>query len=147
MKRPTGEWLAFVDADDLWTPHKLQKQVTVFRENPMVDLVWGHVVEFSDANSELKTAGIAIPGHHPGTMLIRRSAFIEVGEFSEKYLLAEVVEWMARAKQIGINQVMLSDIFMYRRIHQTNKGKLIGNSKYEYLHILKKHRDHERTNK
>ena len=33
-KRGTGTYLAFLDQDDLWLPHKLDRQVAVLESNP-----------------------------------------------------------------------------------------------------------------
>jgi glycosyltransferase involved in cell wall biosynthesis len=34
IKMATGRWVAFLDADDLWLPQKLEKQVDFLREHP-----------------------------------------------------------------------------------------------------------------
>ena len=37
-----GDVLAFLDADDVWLPEKLDKQVNVLTENPRIGLVHSH---------------------------------------------------------------------------------------------------------
>jgi len=36
----TGEWIAYLDADDYWLPDKLEKQISVIRRQPSVDLIY-----------------------------------------------------------------------------------------------------------
>ena len=43
----SGEWLAFLDADDEWLPGKLEMQMRVMRENPGVAMVCGDKVDIS----------------------------------------------------------------------------------------------------
>src|SRR5258705_398615 len=37
----TGEYIAFLDADDVWLPHKLQHQVSVLESQPRAAMVYG----------------------------------------------------------------------------------------------------------
>jgi len=40
MKAAQGEWIAFLDDDDVWVPQKIQKQMEVVRQNPRAGLVY-----------------------------------------------------------------------------------------------------------
>ncbi|HUI83597.1 MAG TPA: glycosyltransferase [Candidatus Binatia bacterium] len=40
----TGEWIAFLDQDDLWLPHKLERQLAL--AEPGVGLIYGRTVRF-----------------------------------------------------------------------------------------------------
>lgn len=140
-----GEWLAFLDADDLWAPNKLGVQIMALQQNPAVGILWGYVVEFSGDHPEPPTQAEPVPGYHLGTMLMRTQLLAEVGPFSTTYQLAEMVDWIARLQQSSAQQLMLPDILMYRRIHQTNKGKSAQYAKHEYLQVLKAHLDRKRA--
>src|SRR5438876_6978821 len=37
----TGEYIAFLDADDVWLPHKLEQQVAALESQPEVGMIYG----------------------------------------------------------------------------------------------------------
>src|SRR5579863_7730993 len=41
LDRVRGEWVAFLDADDYWEPHKLERQLDVLRWHPEVGVIAG----------------------------------------------------------------------------------------------------------
>lgn len=48
IKFSKGEYIAFLDADDIWLPNKLEKQIKILEENPEVGMVFGpHYIWFS----------------------------------------------------------------------------------------------------
>ena len=44
IRRATGTWLAFLDQDDVWLPHKLERQMELAQEG--VGLIYGRAVMF-----------------------------------------------------------------------------------------------------
>jgi glycosyltransferase involved in cell wall biosynthesis len=43
-----GEWLAFLDGDDVWLPDYLESQFAVLRADPGIDMVFGNAILFGD---------------------------------------------------------------------------------------------------
>jgi glycosyltransferase involved in cell wall biosynthesis len=139
-----GEFLAFLDADDLWSADKLALQLAAFRSDPALDLVYGHVKEFEHGGRDALADTPSLPGHHPGAVLVKRRAYDRIGGFSEEFQQAEVVDWMARAMERGISSVVIPEVVMYRRIHGANKGRNNPDAKLQYLQVLKRHLDRRR---
>ena len=46
VERASGDFLAFLDADDYWVPEKLLWQIELFTRDPALDLVFGQVRQF-----------------------------------------------------------------------------------------------------
>jgi glycosyltransferase involved in cell wall biosynthesis len=48
IRAARGEWLAFLDGDDLWLPEYLESQFAVLRADPGIDMVFGSAILFGD---------------------------------------------------------------------------------------------------
>jgi glycosyltransferase involved in cell wall biosynthesis len=47
-----GEWIAFLDQDDVWLPRKLELQLALAHEKPEAALIYGRAVRFYPSGSE-----------------------------------------------------------------------------------------------
>jgi N-acetylglucosaminyldiphosphoundecaprenol N-acetyl-beta-D-mannosaminyltransferase len=46
IRKARGEWLAFLDQDDIWLPHKLQRQIALADNCPDLGIVYGRTLAF-----------------------------------------------------------------------------------------------------
>jgi len=127
IRKATGEFLAFLDADDIWERDKLSHQMTRFDTRPELDMCTGHVKNFwvPELEHEKQRMQETFLGNLPGyvfqTLLVRRSAFDKVGYLNETIgLLGDDTDWFVRAKENSLESEMLPDVLVHRRMHQTN---------------------------
>lgn len=94
--RASGEFIAFLDSDDLWTSDKLESQLQALQANPNAGVAYSwtdyidrsgkfvcpgnHVTANGDVYEQLLLQNFLENGSTP---LIRREALIEVGNFDE----------------------------------------------------------------
>lgn len=150
VERSAGQYLAFLDADDIWMPEKLNRQMVFFEHDQKLDMVFGHAEEFysHECAEDLRRKGIcaqaAMPGYIPSTMLIKKESFFKVGRFSSDIRLGDWFEWYCRAKEQGLKQVMLPQVVAQRRLHLTNLGMRRRDARGDYARILKRLVDRKR---
>ncbi len=141
LRAARGEYIAFLDADDLWQPNKLSLQVEYHRHHPEIDYSFVKLINFLEPGIEkpwwLRDDQLQVgqPDYSPVTMLARRSVFDRVGFFDTSFKVGEDTDWFSRAKDTGIKAAFLPDVCVRRRVHG-------GNLSYEKpsirLHVLAK---------
>lgn len=138
-----GNFLAFLDADDLWAPDKVEKQLAAFEDDPALDMVFGGVKEFhspeldESVTQKLWANPHIVRGHLIGAMLIRRDSFLRVGLLDARWQISEFIDWYARARDQELRERMLPDLVLSRRLHQTNNGIRMRGAREEYAFALK----------
>jgi glycosyltransferase involved in cell wall biosynthesis len=128
-----GEFVAFLDADDLWHPEKLARQMARFEARPELDLCVTHLQRFwiPQLKKERKRFqnhrfAEVLPGYVTQTLLARRSLFDSVGNFNTSRRVGDPLDWFLRASEQGAIIELLSDLLVYQRMHENNLSVELG---------------------
>jgi glycosyltransferase involved in cell wall biosynthesis len=153
LRAATGTFVAFLDADDLWHPEKLARQVARFQARPDLDLCVTHVRNFWVPELAEEAARYrdhprltqAVPGYTTVTLLTRRALFDTVGRFDPELHHGDDTEWFLRAAEHGAVMELLPDVLTYRRMHHANLSRRqAAASRDEYVRIVKASLDRRR---
>jgi glycosyltransferase involved in cell wall biosynthesis len=104
LKQASGEYIAFLDADDLWTPDKLERQLQALKSQPNAAVAYswtdwidesgrflrpgGHITKNGNVHRHLLLRDFVESGSNP---LIRKEALMKVGGFNEA--LSAAADW------------------------------------------------------
>jgi len=138
LSAASGQYIAFLDADDLWTPGYLSEQVAFLESNPGCQLAFtdGWAVAGKDVPQELQSkssyysskplpAGkdsaqnFFISGVVTSFTVIRRALFEKTGWFDEHFRIHEDADLLLRALEQGIEFCFIPRPLAIKRNLQT----------------------------
>ena len=148
IKDAAGNYIAFLDVDDLWPESNLQRLLDELRGDPDLEFVHGHsqlmtINPESQSFEYIGNPGESFPHSIPGTMF-RRSVFERVGLFDASLIFGEDTDWFHRANEMGIGNRRLNEVTLFVRRHGQNMthGKSIV--ELNTLRVFKKALDRKR---
>jgi glycosyltransferase involved in cell wall biosynthesis len=125
-----GEFVAFLDSDDLWHPEKLERQFARFCARAELDLCFTHVQNFwvpelQKEETRYRNHRFAqpLPGYATQTLLARRVLFDRVGRFNSSLRACDDTDWFLRAIDQGAVIDMLPEVLVRRRMHTKNLSR------------------------
>lgn len=121
LQTAQGDLVAFLDADDLWTPDCLEAQERHLATR--ADLA-GSVGRFSEFPCPSLSADVAArfaprvnePAWLTGGMLLRRRAFDRAGLLDESIRVGAWIEWIDRARHAGCTFHAVDRVVLRRRL-------------------------------
>lgn len=143
-----GEFIVPLDSDDLLTRRSIESRIEVLLSRPEIDIVYGQVRKFATCvDGEPIALDDALPAHVPNGMLVRRTAFDRVGPFASGFTVAECLDWVLRAHELGVGEVTVDEHVLWRRVHASNNSITNRDSIREFTHVLKASLDRRRAGK
>ena len=139
----SGEFIAFLDADDLWLPNKLKAQLEHLHWEPEAMACLGSLKLFLEQNVLLpsnydpESFHKEQIGYTPGTMLARRSIFESVGLFDPDLAIATDSDWFARLLDNKVSCEIISDVVLFKRIHEGNISRNLAKYRAETYQVIR----------
>jgi glycosyltransferase involved in cell wall biosynthesis len=142
VRESRGDLLAFLDSDDLWLPGKLQAQIDKVcfedvlsfegvkwfvdhdEDREFLDQCESAIWPRCDALGYITDPVLDVAEGrylHLGTLLCRKSAFLEIGFFDEGLCMGEDEDWFSRAS-LKKRFHYIPEPFLNRRFHRHQTG-------------------------
>jgi len=134
-----GEFVAFLDSDDVWYPDKLAAQVAAMRQQPPE--IVGHVCAY-DCLREGYSPRVIAPGWDPltfrrhqllgctcgpgTTLLCQRSVFAEIGPLDEELRRLEDWDWLLRLSEKGYRLLASPAALARVEVSSSTQGRVIA---------------------
>ncbi|KAB2314023.1 glycosyltransferase family 2 protein [Betaproteobacteria bacterium SCN2] len=145
MARVSSPLMAFLDADDAWLPGKAALQLERLAAEPGIAGLFGHGQNFKGSLAAPERGAIyGIWGRT--TMMMRTEAARRIGDVIDPVGgRGELVDWIARGRELGLRFEMLPELLAMRRIrpgslsYGPDREKDLG-----YLEVVKRALDRKR---
>jgi glycosyltransferase involved in cell wall biosynthesis len=143
LKLGVGQFVSFIDADDLWDSFKLEKQLKVFSQGKSQNFCFTMVEEFDEVSNiglhSYRARKIPLKGYIRSSLLFKRTVIDVIGYFDESVAMGDFIDWMSTSIHQKENLYVLDEVLTYRRVHGNNMTAFAN--KNDYLKVLKKHLD------
>ncbi len=123
-----GEFLCFIDQDDVWLPEKTRLQVDAHKRNP--DIGYSITTQVFYLSSGVERPGWCpeewldrpIAGFSPSTLMIKRTLFNEMKQFDTNFPVGSDTDLFFRLKDNRVPFYQLQQILVRKRVHLTNQS-------------------------
>jgi glycosyltransferase involved in cell wall biosynthesis len=147
IKDVSGEYIAFLDVDDLWPENNLKLLLKELEQDKNLLVVRGHAQVFkTDENGNMEFLGNpdeSFP-NYIGAGLYRKKAFNKVGLLDPELTFGEDDDWYKRALELSTNIKRLDEVTLLVRRHGGNMTEGKSLLELNALKVFKKALDRER---
>ena len=111
-----GDFIAFLDDDDVLPPNKVSVQVNHLVEHPNLGCVMGRQEWINPPPWLTRDAVYGdLDGIPPGSAMIRREVLRQLGGFDSSYRCGDDMDLLVRMRERGVKMEVLPQVVLYRR--------------------------------
>lgn len=139
-----GDAMAFLDADDVMVPRRLEVQGAVLTGDADCAVALGRQRTFRSESERLVLGNCTVgspasrPGYVPSAAMIRAGAFARIGPFDTSLRIGDFLEWIKRAQSSGLAIRQMEEVVAYRRLHEASLSRSAGKQYANLVHALRK---------
>lgn len=155
IRKAKGEYIAFLDSDDLWHPQMLEKNISILNNNNKIGFVtnWSSYRTFEGNEIKKKICYAKNKNEYmsylllspdkayagPSTILVKKECFEKAGCFDEEMTFCEDWDMFFRIA-LFYEMHNLEEVLTYVRVHQESLSKTPEVTKFRegYLRFLEK---------
>lgn len=138
-----GEFVSFLDHDDLWPKNRNEIIKDVISQHPDVGMIIGCMEHFfSPEIKHLIDRRYKLPSvmqSQFGSIIIRRNLLEKVGLFNTKLVQGEWLDLISRIRRLKPKIILVDDVLYLRRIHDMNFSHSNKSGIKSFLPSLREH--------
>ena len=129
IRKASGEFIFFLDADDVLTENALDNLYDPFINNSDLDVTFAMAEDFISPELSDTEKALLIPRGAPysggltGCSLFKKEVFKDFGLFREDLKSGETIELMMRLQHEQLNTIKVDVVTLKRRLHLNNTGR------------------------
>ena len=142
-----GEWIFYLDADDVLAEDALENLLKGAAEDPEAGIICAKCRDFiSPELTPEEAEGLNIEAEPyrrmlSGCTLIKHDVYDQAGGYDESLKSSETAQWMLKVRDAGVRVHNIEDVTMYRRYHRNNFGRTGRNTQLKsYMDIIRQRR-------
>jgi Glycosyl transferase family 2 len=149
IRDASGEFLVFLDVDDLWPENNLIILVDKMLREPDMQVITGYaqLMQKNTMTGEYDLGGNPMDSfkHYIGAAIYRKTVFSKVGLFDQSLRFGEDSDWFTRAAELKVNMKRVEEITLYVRRHGRNMTRGKDLVELGALRVYKKSLDRVRS--
>ena len=141
IKHAKGEWIAFLDDDDLWLPNKLERQMTIAEQTRADMISCAPPRKIPDGWLYVKAACHELPWAAPSEIMVRKCAIEQVGGFDPHQRYCEDIDLWRRISWNHTSHHTYEILARIRTGHPSMSRREYEMALYSLRHFVKMHND------